>query len=220
MMTKASGRPRGDGRDSIDGAPRPPQEAIMKRVLGLLGVSGIALGAIWFTRTRRRGELPGFVTHRFNPLVTRFGLAGGRRSPWAILEHVGRTSGTTYRTPISLVTSPTADHVYVRLSYGPDVHWLKNVRAAGHCRVQVHETILELDEPAVVPASENLLVPPRVRAALERAGRQYLRLHILERVPGTFAHQPAARSGEPAHSFGPSLEMLHAEGTSPEPATA
>jgi deazaflavin-dependent oxidoreductase (nitroreductase family) len=130
----------------------------MRRTMSLIGISGIVVGAIWFERVRRRGDLPRIVTHRFNPFVMRLGLAGGRRSPWAILEHVGRSSGTVYHTPMSILASATDDHVYVRLSYGADVQWVRNVRTAGHCRIQHHETILELDEPAIVDATENLQI--------------------------------------------------------------
>jgi deazaflavin-dependent oxidoreductase (nitroreductase family) len=181
----------------------------MRRTISLIGISGIVVGALWFERIRRRGELPRIVTHRFNPLVMRLGLAGGRRSPWAILEHVGRSSGTVYHTPMSILASATDDHVYVRLSYGADVQWVRNVRTAGHCRIQHHETILELDEPAIVDATENLQIPPRIRAALARAGRTYLRLHVLEKVPGAFTRPPAERP-DPAPAIAvPGLEIAH-----------
>jgi deazaflavin-dependent oxidoreductase (nitroreductase family) len=182
----------------------------VKRTIRLLAMAGLAGAVIWFERVRRSGELAGLVTRRFNPLVMRFGLAGGRRSPWAILEHVGRTSGTTYHTPISLVGA--GHHVYVRLSYGAGVHWVTNVRSAGHCRIQLHEELLELDEPAVVPASENPLVPPMLRTALDRGGRTYMRLHVLDRAPGTFVHHAAAEaSGTPPAV--PSIEIVHPDPT-------
>ncbi len=163
----------------------------MRRRLGLLALSALALAAIWFERTRRRGDLPHLVTHRFNPLVMSMGLAGGRVSPWAVLEHVGRTTGTVYHTPISVIASRGSDDVYIRLSYGSDVQWVKNVLAAGRCRLQQHGTLFDLDEPAVIPASENPLVPPRVRRALDRAGRSYLRLRVVSRTPGTLDLPPA-----------------------------
>ena len=183
----------------------------MKRTIRLLALAGMAGAFIWFERVRRGGELAGLVTRRFNPLVMRFRLAGGQRSPWAILEHVGRTSRTTYHTPMSLVTGPGADHVYVRLSYGAGVHWVKNVQAAGHCRIQLHEEILELDEPAVVRASENPLVPPAFRAALDRRGRTYLRLHVLDRAPGTFVHPSEAAETPAATGTVPPIEIVHPE---------
>ena len=151
----------------------------MRRIVRLLGMWAIAFGAIWVLDARARmrdhglsfravvdHDLRGFVTHRFNPLVMGLGLAGGRRSPWAVLEHVGRSSGSTYYTPILPVTA--GDYAFVRLTYGTDVHWVRNVQAVGHCRMQAHETIFELDEPAIIPASDNPLVPPALRAPLDR----------------------------------------------------
>ena len=178
----------------------------MRRMIRLLAIAGIIAGAAWLVRARRRGELAHLVTQRFNPLVMRLGLAGGPRSPWAILEHVGRASGTVYQTPVMVIARETDDHVYVPLPYGAGVQWVRNVRAAGHCRAQAHDTILELDEPAIIPAAENPIVPPRLRAGLDRRGRSYLRLHVLERIPGTFTHHPA--EGGPRLVV-PPLEVLH-----------
>jgi deazaflavin-dependent oxidoreductase (nitroreductase family) len=167
------------------------------RIRRLLVLPSVAIGALLVARTNRREGLRGFVTHRFNPLVMRLGLAGGRISPWAIVEHVGRTSGTTYRTPI--YARAAGDHFFARLTYGRDVHWVKNILAAGHCRIQVHGTIFDLDEPAVIPANENPMVPPWARNAL--ASRTYLRLHVLSRVSDT-ATEPSSRPEmEPATSW-------------------
>lgn len=173
----------------------------MKRMVRLLGMSGVAIGAIWLIgahgRMREQGlslgdvvdrDLRGFVTHRFNPIVMRLGLAGGRVSPWATIEHVGRTSGTTYHTPI--YARIAGDHAFVGLTYGADVHWVKNVQAAGHCRMQAHETMFELDEPAIVAAGDNPMVPQALRGALDWTGRTYLRLHVLERAPGVSTGSP------------------------------
>jgi deazaflavin-dependent oxidoreductase (nitroreductase family) len=197
----------------------------MKRITRLLGLWAIVIGSIWLAGVRGRmrteglsfgdvvdHDLRGFVTHSFNPLVMGFGLAGGRRSPWAVLEHVGRSSGTTYYTPIYAMTA--GDHAFVRLPYGTDVHWLRNVQAAGHCRMQAHEMIFELDEPAIIPASDNPLVPSTLRAPLDRTGRKYLRLHVLDRAPGTFAWRPLELASEPITSRPPAL-AIHA----PEPSS-
>ena len=200
----------------------------MKWIVRLLGLMGFAIGAFWFGGVQRRmrehgwslGEVVkrdfrSFVTHRFNPLVMRLGLAGGRRSPWAIVEHVGRSSGTVYRSPLLPMTA--GNFLFVPLTYGEDVHWVKNVRAAGHCRIQQHEMILELDEPVIVAASDNPAIPDAVRGAAERSGRRYLRLHVLERVPGTFARlrpgpefeRPLEPESAPLTVHAPALEMIH-----------
>jgi hypothetical protein len=137
-----------------------------------------------------------FVTERFNPVVVRLGLVGGRRSPWSCIEHVGRVSGTVYRTPVLPVVA--GSHVYVPLAYGVDVNWARNVRAAGHCRMQRHDHVLELDEPAVIGAGEHPGIPAWYRAVLERRGNRYLRLHVLTISPGGLgdAPEPApARAG-------------------------
>lgn len=159
----------------------------MRRGIRRIGLAGVAIGVLGFAEARRAGAIPGLVTHRFNPLVMRYGLAGGRRSPWGLVEHVGRKSGTTYHTPISIVGGPIDEQVYVRLTYGSGVHWVRNVERTGHCRIQVHETVLDLDAPTVVTAFENERIPARLRSVMARTGRTYLRLHVAGQHPGTLA---------------------------------
>jgi hypothetical protein len=135
-----------------------------------------------------------FVTHRFNPAVVRLGLVGGRRSPWAYLEHVGRTTGVVYRTPV--LPRIAGEYACVPLPYGMDVNWARNVRAAGHCRLQVRGTVYELDEPAVITAAEHPDLPEAFRGWLIRRGNRYLRLHLLSAAPGSL--DTAAQPAEPA----------------------
>jgi hypothetical protein len=156
---------------------------------------------------RRSPEwLRAFVTERFNPAVVRLGLVGGRRSPWCYVEHVGRHSGTVYRTPVLPIR--VGSHVYIPLPYGVDVNWARNVRAAGHCRMQRHDQVLALDEPAVIAAGDHPGIPGWYRAVLERRGNRYLRLHVLTTVPGRLDGAPApaparAASPEPAAATTP-----------------
>jgi len=142
--------------------------------------------------------LRAFVTERFNPTVVRLGLVGGRRSPWCYVEHVGRHSGTVYRTPVLPVA--VGSHVYIPLAYGVDVNWARNVRAAGHCRLQRHDQVLELDEPAVITAGEHPGIPAWYRAVPERRGSRYLRLHVLTTVPGRLDD---ATAPTPVEAVGP-----------------
>jgi deazaflavin-dependent oxidoreductase (nitroreductase family) len=46
---------------------------------------------------------------------------------WSIVEHVGRRSGKTYRTPVSVFR--TRDGVAILLPYGTDRDWVRNVQA-------------------------------------------------------------------------------------------
>ena len=122
-----------------------------------------------------------FVTRRWNPMVERRGLVGGRRSRWAALEHVGRKSGRVYSTPV--FPHLVGDRMYIPLPYGVDVNWVRNVRGAGHCRMTYEGLRYELDEPAIVTAADRPDLPPRLRAMAMRLGNRYLRLHVLEIRP-------------------------------------
>ena len=174
----------------------------MRRIIRLLAIVAAISSAIWLVSARKRAkeraesigqvlrrDSRSLVTHRFDPLVLRFGLAGGRRSVWGVVEHAGRTTGTIYHTPVFPLLA--GDHLYIPLPYGADADWVRNVRTAGHCRLQAHETIYELDEPSVVGVEQNEILPDALRRTLGRIGSLYLRLHVLDRAPGTFAHAPA-----------------------------
>jgi deazaflavin-dependent oxidoreductase (nitroreductase family) len=50
--------------------------------------------------------------------------------PLAVIEHRGRRSGRTYRTPVFAFRR--GDEILVVLSYGRNSHWVRNLRAAGH----------------------------------------------------------------------------------------
>ncbi len=163
-------------------------------VVGVIA-AGAAGGMVALRRRADEADMPPrdylargfrhFVTYRFDPLVTRLGLVGGRVSHWAMLEHVGRVSGTVRRTPVLPRLSPTT--AYIPLPYGEDAQWVQNVVAAGHCRMQLHERVYELDEPRIVGAGENETLPGWARDLRRRRGTTYLALHRLTDVVGTFA---------------------------------
>jgi deazaflavin-dependent oxidoreductase (nitroreductase family) len=137
-----------------------------------------------------------FVTARFNPVVERLGLVGGPRSRWGYVESVGRKSGAIYQTPV--LPRISGDHAYVPLPYGEDVNWARNVRAAGHCRIQVRGTTYELDGPVVITAADHPDLPAPVRDMLVRRGNRYLRLRVLAKLPGTLAENPMAAAAQAA----------------------
>jgi deazaflavin-dependent oxidoreductase (nitroreductase family) len=78
---------------------------------------------------------------------------------WSIVEHTGRRSRATYRTPVSMFA--TADGVAILLPYGPNRDWVRNLRAAGRGRVEFKGRTFEVDRPEVVPTAEAL---PRLRS--------------------------------------------------------
>jgi deazaflavin-dependent oxidoreductase (nitroreductase family) len=76
----------------------------------------------------------------------------GRRGSLADLEHVGRISGLVRHTPLRAFR--TGDTVVIGLNFGRNSDWLKNITAAGHCRMRFGGQTLELGAPRVVPIRE------------------------------------------------------------------
>jgi deazaflavin-dependent oxidoreductase (nitroreductase family) len=87
--------------------------------------------------------------------LTRVNLAFGNRilTPFAarlpglgIVEHTGRRSGIVRLNPVAIFRRG-ADRYVVALWYGPDVQWVRNVLAAGECRVRTRGRWIRLAEP-------------------------------------------------------------------------
>jgi deazaflavin-dependent oxidoreductase (nitroreductase family) len=74
---------------------------------------------------------------RFNLVVTNriSGLVAGWLPLFGIVEHVGRRSGEVRRTPINVFRRRSGAYV-VALTYGADTNWVRNVLAAGGCRLR------------------------------------------------------------------------------------
>jgi deazaflavin-dependent oxidoreductase (nitroreductase family) len=91
---------------------------------------------------------------RFNKYVTNpiQRLWAGWAPGMAILEHVGRKSGTQYRTP--LIAFSTDDGIAIHLTYGRNRDWLKNIVAAGRADVRRHGKTFGVTEPRVVSRQE------------------------------------------------------------------
>jgi deazaflavin-dependent oxidoreductase (nitroreductase family) len=77
-----------------------------------------------------------FNKHVLNPIMGN--LAGAPIGPVALVRHKGRSSGKQYATPI--LVFPIEDGFLVALTYGPQVDWYKNVKAADQCGIRWHGT--------------------------------------------------------------------------------
>ncbi|MEV0621353.1 nitroreductase family deazaflavin-dependent oxidoreductase [Nonomuraea sp. NPDC050404] len=94
----------------------------------------------------------GHVNKRlFNPRA----LAGGK---WPVLVHVGRASGTTYRTPLD--AHPVAGGYLFILVYGSRSDWVRNVLAAGDARLMIEGREVRLAAPRLVGEEEAFLALP------------------------------------------------------------
>ncbi len=95
----------------------------------------------WYARWNRRAT---------NKLVR---LWAGSVPAMGLLEHVGRKSGTSYRTPLNVF--PINGGLAVLLVYGAsETEWLKNVYAAGGARIHHYGNTFAVTDPRVVTTAE------------------------------------------------------------------
>ena len=109
-----------------------------------------------------------FNRHVTNPVQR---LWAGRAPTFAIIEHVGRRSGKSYRTPVSVFSAEVDGKpaVAILLTYGPDRDWLKNLTAAGGGQMRRYGKTFGITDPQVVTKAEaatNVTRGPRIFARL------------------------------------------------------
>jgi deazaflavin-dependent oxidoreductase (nitroreductase family) len=169
-------------------------------VVGALGAALAALVVAW-RRNPRMGTR--FTNDVVNPALLRRGLAGVGKSELGTLEHVGRRTGTRHLTPIHPV--PTDDGFRIVVPLGPQSQWAQNVLAAGHCRLQLHDTVYDLDEPVLLAASELPDIAAPVARIQDLLGVQYLLLRRCAEQPGALeppAQEPAVGPSESPEPVG------------------
>lgn len=90
------------------------------------------------------------------------------RAPFfGIIINRGRTSGRTYRTPVSVFRRDDAYLFF--LTYGSDVQWVKNVLAAGSCSLETRGEVIHLVDAEVI--TDPALRPACARALHRRSDR-------------------------------------------------
>ncbi len=168
----------------------------MRRILIALGaLTALAFGivALW-RRNPRMGTR--VMNERVNPFLVQRGIAGLGRSEIGTVEHYGRTSGRRYLTPVH--PEPIENGFRIMVPLGLQSHWARNVMAAGHCRMQLHDVVYELDEPEMLlprAMAELAAVPRAIGGSL---GFTYLRLHTFAERPGSLDAAAPAEAGTPA----------------------
>jgi deazaflavin-dependent oxidoreductase (nitroreductase family) len=128
-----------------------------------------------------------------NPLMLRF--AG--RSHWyaGYLEHVGRRSGRTYRTPV--VAVPVRDGFAVPLPYGTQVDWLRNLLAAGTGGMKVKGVRYTVREPRVLDTSAVLEeLPPLWRRFTRLYGFEHVLRVVATPLPPTGTERTEAGAAQ------------------------
>jgi len=104
-----------------------------------------------------------FIRRTLNHLT--LAIARSRLGPFAIVRVAGRRTGIVRDTPI--VAAPIDGGFMLELTYGSDVQWYRNVRAAGGCVIVRHRSehrIIRVEEvdtatglAAFGPAAQGLL---------------------------------------------------------------
>jgi deazaflavin-dependent oxidoreductase (nitroreductase family) len=107
-----------------------------------------------------------FTARVINPVTRRF---AGWLPGFAILAHVGRTSGRLYRTPINVFRR--GNYYLFALTYGSNVDWVKNIQAAGGCEMRTRGRDVKLVEPEIIVDPELRLMPWPLAVFLGRVNR-------------------------------------------------
>jgi deazaflavin-dependent oxidoreductase (nitroreductase family) len=102
---------------------------------------------------------------RFNRHVTNRLLGPLTRylPTFGMIVHRGRTSGRLYRTPVNVFRRPGG--FVVALTYGPNTDWVRNVLAAGGCRLEMRGRTFRLTRPRLVHDEQRRLMPAPLRLA-------------------------------------------------------
>jgi deazaflavin-dependent oxidoreductase (nitroreductase family) len=116
------------------------------------------------------------VATRFVNPITR--LFAGCVPGFGILTYRGRTTGRLYHTPVNVFRR--GDQYVFVLTYGSDAQWVKNVLAAGGCRLRNRGHDVELVRPELVVDPTRSLVPAPIRF-VARIGNvsEFLRMRAL-----------------------------------------
>jgi deazaflavin-dependent oxidoreductase (nitroreductase family) len=86
---------------------------------------------------------------------------------FAIVNHVGRHTGRTYRTPVNVFQE---DGRYVfALTYGADSDWVRNVVTAGRCEIETCGRRVVLVDPHLFTDKSRHVVPVPARWILRLA---------------------------------------------------
>jgi hypothetical protein len=131
------------------------------------------------------------VNDTVNPWLLEHHIPGSAKAEIATLEHVGRKTGAAHYTPVH----PTLrdGDILIPAPLGVGSQWAQNVLHTGSARLQLHETLYDLDRPELITVAETGFYPPQLATPFDRIGWRYLRMHVAGSAPGAFAmHELAA----------------------------
>src|SRR5215469_455437 len=139
--------------------------------VGAILVIAIAATGVLMMRFRKRwlAKINIAVTNRIT------GLFAGWLPGFGILTHVGRKSRKVYQTPVNVFR--TSNGFIVALTYSSQCEWVKNVLAAGGCKLKTRGREYQLFAPNVVRDPTRRRFPFPVRLVLRIVGAdEYMEL--------------------------------------------
>jgi deazaflavin-dependent oxidoreductase (nitroreductase family) len=104
---------------------------------------------------RRVARFNKLVTNRIQRPIARY------LPPYAVVVHTGRSSGRTYRTPVTALVSK--GRVVIALAYGDQTDWVRNLVAADGGELIRGGRTLKLARPRIVTAKQRKELPRRAR---------------------------------------------------------
>jgi deazaflavin-dependent oxidoreductase (nitroreductase family) len=145
----------------------------MPITLAVLLLLAILLAPILLIRFRKRW-VAAFNRVVTNRITSRF---AARLPGFGILTHVGRKSGTLYHTPVNVFQAP--EGFLIALTYGRESEWVKNVLAAGGCKLETRGVVYQLSAPTIVHDPTRQRFPLFVRMVLRLTGaNDFMQLSI------------------------------------------
>jgi len=117
-------------------------------------------------------QLRPFTISLINPLTRLF---AGWMPGFGLLTYRGRATGRIYHLPINVFER--GEHYIFVLTYGSESQWVKNVLAAGGCKIRVRGRDVRLVEPELIMNPPWELLPRPVQLIERLAGvTEFLRM--------------------------------------------
>jgi deazaflavin-dependent oxidoreductase (nitroreductase family) len=133
----------------------------------------IAIAATGVLMMRFRKRWLAKINIAFTNRIT--SLFAGRLPGFGILTHVGRKSGKVYRTPVNVFRA--SNGFIIALTYSSQSEWVKNVVAAGGCKLKTRGKKYQLSAPKIVRDPTRRRFPIPVRIVLRIVGAdEYMEL--------------------------------------------
>jgi deazaflavin-dependent oxidoreductase (nitroreductase family) len=145
----------------------------------VISILAILLAPVLLIRFRKRW-VAAFNLAVTNRITSRF---ADRLPGFGILTHVGRKSGKVYRTPVNVFRAP--EGFLIALTYGRESEWVKNVLAAGGCKLETRGVRYLLSAPTIVHDPSRRRFPFPVRTILGLIGaNEFMQLSISRATQG------------------------------------